>query len=54
VLALIETARLSGRGIGWVDAQLLASTRLTGEAVLWTRDKPLADAAAELGVGAEV
>lgn len=54
VLALIDGAALFGRGIGWVDAQLLASTRLTGEAVLWTRDRRLADAAAGLGIGADV
>ncbi|MDP9417588.1 MAG: type II toxin-antitoxin system VapC family toxin [Actinomycetota bacterium] len=54
VLALVGNARLFGRGIGWVDAQLLASTRLVGEAVLWTRDRRLADAAAQLGVGANL
>jgi predicted nucleic acid-binding protein len=53
ILMLIERARLFGRGIGWVDAQLLASARLTDGAVLWTRDARLATAAAELDVGAE-
>jgi predicted nucleic acid-binding protein len=52
ILALVEGARLFGRGIGWVDAQLLASSRLTDGTVLWTRDVRLASAAAELGVGA--
>jgi len=42
VLVLIETAGLSGVGIGYVDAHLLASVRLTPDASLWTRDKRLA------------
>jgi predicted nucleic acid-binding protein len=54
VLTLVGNARLFGRGIGWVDTQLLASTRLVGEAVLWTRDRRLADAAAQLGVRADL
>jgi len=41
VLILIETAGLSGAGIGYVDAHLLASVRLTPDASLWTRDKRL-------------
>jgi len=49
VLALIERAPLWGRGIGWVDAHLLASA-LLDRLRLWTLDRPLAAAAAELGV----
>lgn len=49
VLALIERRRLWGRGIGWVDAHLLASA-LLDRVRLWTLDQPLARAAAELGV----
>jgi predicted nucleic acid-binding protein len=41
---------LAGRGIGWVDVHLLASTALAGDARLWTRDKRLAAVAMELGV----
>jgi predicted nucleic acid-binding protein len=41
VLLFIETAGLSGAGIGYVDAHLLASVRLTTGASLWTRDKRL-------------
>lgn len=48
VLALIERQRLWGTGIGYVDAQLLASTRLTS-ATLWTSDRRLAAAASRLG-----
>lgn len=38
VQALIEQRRLHGRGIGYVDAHLLAATLLTVGTVLWTRD----------------
>lgn len=41
VLHFIEEHRLSGSGIGLVDAHLLASVRLTPPAALWTRDKRL-------------
>ncbi len=49
VLRFLEARRLDGRGLGWVDAHLLASTLLTGCA-LWTLDKPLRKAAAALHV----
>lgn len=41
VLFFIERHQLMGRGIGWVDAQLLASTALSGFGKLWTHDKRL-------------
>ena len=50
VMTLVENQRLFGLGIGYVDAQLLAATRLTTDAVLWSRDKRLAAAAAQLGI----
>lgn len=50
VQALIEQRRLHGRGIGYVDAHLLAATLLTVGTVLWTRDRRLRVAAAECGV----
>ncbi len=50
VLALIERVPLWGRGIGWVDAQLLASVLLDGLR-LWTLDRRLASVAGNLGVG---
>ena len=50
VMSLIESARLPASGIGFVDAQLVASARITPEAVLWTRDKRLAAVAQQLGV----
>ena len=49
VLRFLEARRLSGRGLGWVDANLLASTILTG-CSLWTLDKPLRREAAALDV----
>jgi predicted nucleic acid-binding protein len=49
VMTFLEARRIYGRGIGWVDAHLLASTLLTG-CTLWTFDKPLRRAAAALDV----
>jgi len=54
ILHLIEVHALSGSGIGYVDAQLLAATLLTPDARLWTRDKRLADVSIRLGVNAAV
>ncbi len=39
VLFFIEQQRLAGRGIGYVDAHLLAATSLIPPARLWTQDK---------------
>ena len=49
VLAFIEHLALHGKGIGYVDAHLLASVALAGRAQLWTRDKRLLVAAEALG-----
>lgn len=49
VFALIESADLKGRGIGWVDAGLLASC-LARPCRIWTRDKRLAAIALDLGL----
>ncbi|MGH9306965.1 MAG: type II toxin-antitoxin system VapC family toxin [Acidimicrobiales bacterium] len=51
VLRLIEQEALHGVGIGYVDAQLLAATRLTPDARLWTDDKRLSSVARQLGLG---
>ncbi|MFO1115513.1 MAG: PIN domain-containing protein [Beijerinckiaceae bacterium] len=51
-LAFISANRLQGRGVGYVDAHLLAATRLTPRAALWTRDRRLAEAAEDLNVAA--
>lgn len=52
VMRLIEEQPLYGRGIGYVDAHLLASVRITPEAKLWTADRRLGAVAAELGLAA--
>jgi predicted nucleic acid-binding protein len=49
VLALVRGRQLARRGIGWVDAHLLASA-LASSAALWSVDAPLASAAGALGV----
>jgi predicted nucleic acid-binding protein len=49
VFHLIESEGLFGRGIGWVDAGLLASC-LDRSCSIWTRDRHLAVVACELGV----
>jgi predicted nucleic acid-binding protein len=53
VLDFVERMKLYGRGIGYVDAHLLASARLTPDCALWTRDRRLAAIAAELNLAAE-
>jgi predicted nucleic acid-binding protein len=50
VLALIESQGLAGRGIGWVDAALLASVKLTPGSRLVTGDRKLHAAAEHLGI----
>ena len=43
-----------GRGVGFVDVHLLASTALASPATFWTLDRRLALVATELGLGFEV
>ena len=50
VLHLIRKEALFGRGIGYLDAHLLASVRLTPPARLWTRDQRLHGVAEHLGL----
>jgi predicted nucleic acid-binding protein len=52
VMEMIDECSISGRGIGYVDAHLLAAVRLTAGARLWTQDRRLQTIAAELGVAA--
>ncbi len=52
VLGLIERRKLMGRGIGYLDAHLLAATALAHPARLWTGDQHLARVATELGLAA--
>lgn len=49
LLGFIRHRRLAQRGIGWVEAQLLASA-LTHSALLWALDKDLEAVAEELKV----
>ena len=51
VLLLIERELLMGRGIGYIDAHLLASARLS-HCRLWTQDRHLAAVAQEQGLAA--
>jgi predicted nucleic acid-binding protein len=48
-LLFIERQQLMGKGIGYIDAHLLASATLTAGTRLWTRDRRLAVVATELG-----
>ncbi len=50
VLFFIDRHRLMGRGIGYVDAHLLAAVALHGGARLLTRDRRLRALAGELGL----
>ncbi len=50
VLFFIEHNQLMGRGIGFIDAHLLASLALSKQTFLWTRDKRLAALAEKLGM----
>lgn len=52
VMSFIDRYRMFGTGIGYVDAHLLASTLLTPDAKLWTRDKGLKRLAEELNLAA--
>ena len=49
-LAFLEQRALMGRGIGFVDVHLLASTALAAPARLWTHDKRLAAVAIALNL----
>jgi predicted nucleic acid-binding protein len=49
VVAFVRERRLHGRGVGWIDAHLLASA-LVGRLKLWTADPRLATLAGDLGI----
>lgn len=50
VLHFIDGHALFGTGIGYIDAHLLAATRLSPGALLWTHDKRLLAASLRLGL----
>ena len=52
VMRVVERERLHGRGIGWIDAHLLASARLSS-AALWTLDRRLSEIASALALALE-
>jgi len=52
VLSFLEVRRLHGRGLGWIDAHLLASALITGCA-FWTLDRRLRRAADSLSIAAD-
>ena len=54
VKGFLDQHRLYGLGIGYVDVHLLAATRLTADAALWTRDKRLHAVAQRLAVAADL
>lgn len=49
IVVFVRERQLHGRGIGWIDAHLLASA-LVGRLQLWTADPRLATLAAEFGI----
>jgi predicted nucleic acid-binding protein len=49
IVAFVRSHKLHGRGIGWIDAHLLAAA-LVADTLLWTADKHLARLAGELGI----
>ena len=49
VVTFVRSRRLSGRGLGWIDAHLRASAVLQRHQI-WTADTRFAAVAAELGV----
>jgi hypothetical protein len=50
VLHFVARHKLHGVGIGYLDAHLLASARMTPDTILWTRDRRLAAAAVALSI----
>lgn len=48
-IRLVSQRRLMGRGIGWVDVHLLASSLLS-QSKLWTKDRALGAAASLLKI----
>ena len=51
---MIEQRSLFTRGIGLIDAHLVASALIDPRATLWTRDKRLRSVAEEIGVHADL
>jgi predicted nucleic acid-binding protein len=54
VLHFSDRHALFGRGIGYVDAHMLAAVQLTRQAELWTNDRRLHVVALQLGLAASL
>lgn len=50
VLGFLESEKLHGKGIGWIDIHLLASARIA-RSPIWTLDRRLARTAESLSIG---
>ena len=53
LIAFTRRRRLFGRGLGWIDIQLLGSAHLSG-CTLWTSDRALSETAKSLRIAADV
>jgi predicted nucleic acid-binding protein len=49
VLGFVKRRKLARRGVGWVDAQILASA-LVNPALLWSLDRAMVQSARDLGI----
>jgi predicted nucleic acid-binding protein len=49
-LYFIEVQQLMGKGIGYIDVQLIASVSLQSDTQFWTRDKRLVTVVNQLGL----
>jgi predicted nucleic acid-binding protein len=52
-MVFIENRRLMGKGLGYIDVHLMASSVLTGVPI-WTFDKRLAEVSKRLGLNFEI
>ena len=50
MLFFIDNNKLMGRGIGFIDAHLMAATAMADSSRIWTRDKRLERAASDLNL----
>lgn len=48
VVEFVTHRKINGRGIGWIDAHLIAAA-MVAHCTLWTADRPLADVAKDIG-----
>ena len=54
VLRMIEDRKLFARGLGLIDAHLLAAALIEGDVQIWTKDKRFQTIATELNVAASL